>query len=228
MGCQPRTLVLLEPIPARRASAVLERLGHEVRLGVLDAPDQLIPTFRPDLVIVALGGRDPVDVRATVRRVHIAHRPLVLCLADGPEQWVPALEAGADAHLGRPFSDDELEATVRSLVRRASWLRKSEHRVGRLLVDEDAHLAVFGDQPLRLGRKEFGILAFLAGHAGSVISKRVLLEELWGYDAYEENLVEVHMSSLRRHLPPDARCLLQTVHGLGYVLREDGAQGASA
>ncbi|MFL6204999.1 MAG: response regulator transcription factor [Acidimicrobiales bacterium] len=228
MARRTRTLVLLEPIPARRAATVLARAGHDVRIGAVSAAPQLITTIRPDLVIVAVTSDDPAHVRAAMQRVHVAHRPLVLCLANGPDQWIPALDAGADAHLQRPFDAEELESTVTALIRRAPWLRRTEHCVGRLLVDEDAHLAVFDDQALTLCKKEFGILALLAKHAGSVLSKRMLLEQLWSYDAYDENLVEVHVSSLRRHLPPEARQLIQTVRGLGYVLRQDSAQGASA
>ena len=228
MARRTRTLVLLEPMPARRASAVLEGAGHEVRTAPPRPMAHLIDTFRPDLVIVAVTSEDPVEVRAAMRQIHVAHRPLVLCLANGPGQWIPALEAGADAHLQRPFDAEELRATVAALVRRAPWLRRNEHRVGQLLVDEDAHVALFADQRLTLGKKEFAVLALLARHAGSVLSKRVLLEQLWGYDAYDENLVEAQICSLRRRLPVDARLLLQTVRGLGYVLRDDGAQGASA
>jgi DNA-binding response OmpR family regulator len=228
MARRPRTLLLLEVVPARRAASVLEGMGHEVRVGSIEAPSLLIPIFRPDLVVAAVAGDDPATVRAATRSVHVSHRPLVLCVADAPEQWVPALEAGADAHLERPFSADALAATVRALIRRVPWLQRTEHRIGRFLIDEDAHVALFDDHPLTLGKKEFGILALLARHAGSVLSKRMLLEQLWSYDAYDENLVEVQVCSLRRHLPVEARGLLQTVRGLGYVLREDGAQGASA
>ena len=65
------------------------------------------------------------------------------------------------------------------------------------------------------------LLAVLARHAGQVLSKARLLELVWGYDSIDENLVEVHVSILRRELGQPAAALIQTVRGVGYVLRED-------
>jgi DNA-binding response OmpR family regulator len=149
---------------------------------------------------------------------------LLLCALDEDDQRVPALTAGADACIDKPFGMDEVTAHVRALLRRAPWLARTVHRVGPLVVDEEAHVVLVADQPVALSAKEFGLLALLARNAGAVLSKRVLLEQLWGYDAYDENLVEVHLSSLRRRLPPEASRLIRTVRGVGYVVRDEVAR----
>lgn len=127
-----------------------------------------------------------------VRRTHASYRPLLLCtLDDGPTRRTPALEAGADACIDRPFTTDELELHVRVLLRRAPWLERTVHQVGRLVMDLAAHIALFDDRVITLSTKEFNILSMLAENAGVVLSKRALLEVVWGFDAYDENLVEV-------------------------------------
>jgi len=203
----------------------LEAVNHEVRccLGAHRVPSQ-VASYRPDLVIMDLPVGDPALLTTVVHRAHASYRPLLLCTLDDRSQRVPALVAGVDACIDKPYDVHELEVHVRALLRRAPWLARAVHHVGALVVDEDAHIVMVSDQPVSLSAKEFALLAMLARNAGAVLSKRVLLEQLWGYAAYDENLVEVHLSALRRRLPPEARSLLHTVRGVGYVLRDVAAQ----
>jgi DNA-binding response OmpR family regulator len=88
-------------------------------------------------------------------------------------------------------------------------------------VDERAHSVAFGGTTIELGPTDFVLLAVLARHAGQVLSKAKLLELVWGYEPYDENLVVVRVSLLRRQLGPEAARLIRTVRGVGYVLRDD-------
>lgn len=207
----------------------LEAVRHEVRscAGWEPVP-RLVEAFRPDLVIMDLPVDDPGLLTAVVRRTHASYRPLVLCTLDDAAQRIPALAAGADACIDKPYELDGVEVHVRALLRRAPWLARTVHQVGPLVVDEDAHIVLVDDRPVNLSAKEFGLLAALARNAGAVLSKRVLLEQLWGYASYDENLVEVHVCALRRRLPPEASRLLRTVRGVGYVLRDEVAQAQLA
>jgi DNA-binding response OmpR family regulator len=92
-------------------------------------------------------------------------------------------------------------------------------QVGDLVVDEDARLAVRSGQALELTATEFKLLAYLAGHRGRILSKTQLLTQVWGYDEYDPNLVEVHVSALRRKLEQHGPRLIHTARGLGYVVR---------
>lgn len=211
------------------ASALTEA-KHEVR--ICERDDSLasqVAVVRPDAVVLDLRAGDPETLPALVHRVHASYRPLLLCAVDhGSPQRLTALEAGADACIDKPYTADELVVHLAALLRRAPWLARRVHQVGDLVIDEEAHVAVYRDQLVELNAKEFGVLAMLAEHAGTVLSKPKLLEALWGYDAYDENLVEVHMSALRRRLPAEARAMLHTVRKVGYVLRDDEAQGHPA
>jgi len=214
----PRILLALREADRPRAATALDGAGLQVRTRSASGPlAHDIATFRPDLVI--LDGVDPASLAVAVSQTHAASHPFVLCVVDGAKQWVPALEAGADACLEKPYSVHELLVSVRALVRRAPWLLRTVHRVAGLVIDEDAHIVLFDDDPITLSKKEFGILVMLARHRGMIVSKRALLDELWGYDTYDENLVEVQVSGLRRQLPSSAANMIQTVRGVGYVLR---------
>lgn len=183
-----------------------------------------VAAFRPDIAVLGFVTRVHT-IESVVGGVNASFRPLLLCALDeGAAHRSAVLDAGADAYIHEPFTTDDLLAHVQALARRVPWLDHALHQLGSLVIDESAHLALFEDRPLLLSAKEFDLLALLIQHAGTVLSKRTLLESLWGVEAYDENLVEVHVSALRRRLPPAARGMLQTVRGAGYVLRDNSAQ----
>ncbi len=113
----------------------------------------------------------------------------------------------------------ELLARARALLRRAGRLSSAVHQIGDLLIDDGARTVVRNGTVLDLTRTEYDLLSVLAQHPGQVLSKVQLLTQVWGFDAYDVNLVEVHMSSLRRKLEAEGPRLIQTVRGVGYVLR---------
>lgn len=87
-----------------------------------------------------------------------------------------------------------------------------------MLVDEDAAVAWRAGHDVGLTATELRLLAFFVRHRGMVLSKPQLLTQVWGYDAYDPNLVEVHVSALRRKLERHGPRRIETVHGLGYRL----------
>jgi two-component system OmpR family response regulator len=131
-----------------------------------------------------------------------------------------AFDAGADDYVIKPYVVDELLARIRAMLRRAGRLTSQVSQVGQLVVDEPAHRVVVGDRDIDLGSTDFALLATLARHPGRVMTKRLLLELVWDHDAVDENLVEVHISQLRRQLGAGAADLIHTVRGVGYVLRD--------
>jgi DNA-binding response OmpR family regulator len=120
----------------------------------------------------------------------------------------------------KPYVIDELLARLRAMLRRTGRLSSLVTQVGRLVVDEPAHRVMVDGAIVELGPTDFELLAVFARHAGQVLSKSRLLELVWGYEAVDENLVEVHVSILRRRLGEDAADLIHTVRGVGYVLRD--------
>jgi two-component system OmpR family response regulator len=89
---------------------------------------------------------------------------------------------------------------------------------GDVIIDEQAGVATRDRAPLDLTPTELRLLAYLVRHRGLVLSKTQLLTQVWGYDAYDPNVVEVHVSALRRKLEAHGPRILQTVRGLGYRL----------
>jgi two-component system OmpR family response regulator len=183
---------------------------------------QAAKTFRPDLIVLEMLLPDRDAGIALARHLRAEGDPL-LCFVTRDtnlDDRLVAYAAGADEFLVKPYVVDELLARLRALLRRAGREASLVTQVGRLVVDEPSHRAVFDGEPVDLGATDFTLLAVLARHAGHVLSKARLLELVWGYDAVDENLVEVHISILRRRLGPEAAALIRTVRGVGYVLSD--------
>ncbi|HEX6165991.1 MAG TPA: response regulator transcription factor [Acidimicrobiales bacterium] len=204
---------------------MLRDVGY-VTVACSEASDavRLAATFRPDLVMLErrLPGR--LDGPALAGRLHAEGNPLVMFVTGNGSlsDRLAAYDAGADDYVVKPYEVDELLARVRALLRRTGRQESQVSQVGRLVVDEAAHRVAVDGRSVELGATDFAVLAALARHAGHVLSKRHLLELVWGYDAVEENRVEVHISILRRRLGQEAAQLIRTVRGVGYVLRDNG------
>jgi two-component system, OmpR family, response regulator len=181
------------------------------------------PLFLPDLLVLEMtqGGR--LVGPEVARRVPTRRDQLLVFVTRNAhvEHRLAAFEVGADDYVLKPYVMDELLARIRALLRRSGRAASLVTQVGELIVDEPGHRTTFRGAAIDLGPTDFALLAVLARHAGQVLSKARLLELVWGYDTVEENLVEVHVSILRRRLGQPAAALIQTVRGVGYVMRED-------
>lgn len=226
-----RVLVVEDDASVRDGlTAALRAEGFDV-LGTEDARQAALALdrFRPDLAILDIrlpSERNGLDLARLVRSR--ADLPIVFLTAvDGVEDRVAGFEVGADDYVVKPFAMPELLARVRALLRRTGRLSSSVWEVGDLVVDERARSVRRGNAEVDLTPTEFDLLLTLGRHAGTPLSKTRILSLVWEFDEYDPNLVEVHVSALRRKLEAHGPRLIHTVRGAGYMLQAPDAAEAA-
>src|SRR5256885_3253447 len=149
--------------------------------------------------------------------------PIIMLTARGEEsERIVGLELGADDYLAKPFSPSELVARVRALLRRAQRASAPAKTMtyGPIVVDTDRHVVTVHGQDVVLTAKEFLLLAYLLQHRGRVLSRDLLLTDVWGYRyTGGTRTVDVHVRRLREKLPLLTKALV-TVKQFGYKLLE--------
>jgi len=180
---------------------------------------------RPDLVVLdwMMPGLDGVEV---ARRLRAAEGLPILMLTarDAVEDRVEGLDAGADDYLVKPFATTELLARVRSLLRRTLPVAGAPVlRYADLTLDPATRETRRGDRAFALSPTEFDLLAYLLRHPRQVLPRAAILEEVWGYDfAGDAGVLDVYIAYLRSKTEAGGEPrLIQTVRGVGYVLRAD-------
>jgi DNA-binding response OmpR family regulator len=182
--------------------------------------EPLLIDQRPALLVMDVGDIRLAERQVVVGRVRQASDvPLVvLTRSTRLEDRLAGLEAGADDVLVTPFPLAELRWKVTAILRRAGHQR-SALQLGDLLLDEPAHLVERNGELVSLTALEFSLLVAFCHNRGHVLSKSQLLTMVWGFDHQDVNLVEVHVSALRRKLEATGPRIIHTVRGVGYVLR---------
>jgi two-component system response regulator MprA len=180
---------------------------------------------RPDLVILdwMLPGMDGIEICRRLRQAD--DFPILMLTAKGTlEDKVDGLDSGADDYLLKPFQPDELLARVRALLRRRSPASQATVlKFGTLSLDVSSRQVWSEDRPVELSSKEFDMLELLMRHPNQVLTRDTFYDRIWGYDfSGESNILEVYIRYLRSKLEAaGSPRYIQTVRGVGYVLRED-------
>lgn len=173
-----------------------------------------------------LPGLDGFEVCRTLRQE--GEVPIIMLTAlDEEVDRVVGLELGADDYVVKPFSMRELMARVKSVLRRARNVPAPQShllQVGDLALDVDRHEVCFGDKPITLSALEFELLHTIMRHAGQVLTRDQLLDQVWNYDYHGDlRTVDTAVKRLRSKLrtaDPRAADLLETVRGVGYKLTD--------
>jgi len=217
----PRVLVVEDDVEianALRRSLRLE--GYDVRLAT-DGAAALDESrdFEPDLMVLDLG-LPKLDGLEVARRVRSEGDVPILMLT-ARDAVVEGLDAGADDYLVKPFEREELLARLRALLRRRPPRGAAYLVVGDLRLNPATREVTRGERRLQLTNREFELLEHLMRNERLVISRQALLEDVWGYDPFDEtNTVDVFISNLRRKLEEGGEPrVLHTIRGAGYVLR---------
>jgi two-component system, OmpR family, response regulator MprA len=213
--------------------AVRSALRRALLLGgyeILTAPNgqegmMQAQTAVPDAIILDLGLPD-IDGMEVCRRLRDGgnRTPILMLTArDAIEDRVDGLEAGADDYLVKPYDVRELQARLRAIMRRhIEGADGNSLRFEELELDADAHAAKVGERTVDLTRTEYQLLELLMLNPRRVLSSELIYDRVWGYDfGLAGNALRVYIGYLRRKLEAEGgRRLIQTVHGVGYVLRE--------
>ena len=183
----------------------------------------------PELVLldIMLPEVDGLEILHVLRDDPATKRlPVMMLTAKGTEfDTVCGLDAGADDYLAKPFGMMELVSRVNALLRRAGApaAARDELTCGPVVLTVSAHTVSVGGQPVALTLKEFDLLRALMQNEGRVLSRRQLLEDVWGVTYVgETRTVDVHVQTLRQKLAAasdGADALIQTVRGVGYCVK---------
>jgi two-component system OmpR family response regulator len=242
-----------QPVLGRTADAEPDRTA--MRILVIeddrDAADYLVKAFREvghvadaatngedglamaedgqyDVLIVdrMLPKRDGLSVIGTLREQGVETPALILSALGQVDDRVKGLRAGGDDYLPKPYSFSELLARVEVLSRRrGSRAEETVLRVGDLELDRLSHQVRRGEEEIALQPREFRLLEYLMKHAGQVVTRTMLLENVWDYHFDPQtNVIDVHISRLRSKIDKGfSQPLLHTIRGAGYMIR-DGAR----
>lgn len=229
-----RRILVVEDDPTLRES--LEMFfggsGYDVRV-LPDAQDfdATIETFDPEILVldVNLGAGRPSGFSLSRRVRDTRATPIIFLTAlDSLDDRLSGFEVGGDDYVTKPFSISELHARVRAVLRRAD--ESSHNRDGQrdeavlqfadITLDGSARVVRRADNEIELTQREFDLLATFMENPQRVLSRDRLLAMVWGFEEYDPNVVEVFVSTLRRKLEAHGPRVLQTIRGVGYVLRD--------
>ena len=222
-----RILVVEDERPFRDAlERVLRNDGYEVELaGDGQAALRALSVRSPDAIVldVLLPELDGIEVCRRLRAAGDRVPVLMVTALDAVEDRVAGLDAGADDYLVKPFSISELRARVRALLRRAGFDDAEPLSCADLRLDPGGHQVFRGQRRVELTITEFALLSLLLQNPGQVLTRGQIFDRVWGYDfGSGSRTLEVYIGYLRRKLEEAGEPrLIQTVRGVGYVLREE-------
>jgi two-component system OmpR family response regulator len=204
----------------------LQRLGHPV-IRVDSVEEGLHAARKGDAAILImdrmLKGVDGLAMVETLRKEGIKTPVLFISALSSIDERIRGLNAGGDDYLIKPFAMAELSARVDALLRRLDDVRTTKLRVGDLEMDLLKHQVVRGGTEIDLLPREFKLLEYFMRHPGQVVTRTMLLEDVWRYRfAPDTNVVDVHIGNLRRKIDAGGeKSLIASIRGAGFMLNGD-------
>ena len=212
--------------------------------GELALKKALTQSFQLIILDVMLPGISGLDICKQIRAANPLQAIMILTAKTSETDRVLGLELGADDYMTKPFSTRELQARVRSQLRRVHCINQSnlmQHttplenepensttHIGQLLINHSHHQVIYQNNLIELTSTEFDLLSFLSEHPDQVFSRSQLLDSVWGYHhSGYEHTVNSHINRLRSKLERNSTQpqIIQTVWGVGYKLNSSGVNG---
>lgn len=217
-------LVETDEMLAQRLSLDLREAGYATVVAQ-DASSGLhqVEELQPAMVVVdrALAGESGLRLCNQLRNAGYRVPVLLLMARDSVDDRVACLESGADDYFLKPYRTETFLQMVRLYLEPETGATE-QLRFGELVLDLSTRRALRNGRAIDLTMKEFELLRFLMTHPREVLTREQILENVWGYDFLgESNVIEVYIRYLRLKIEEDGeKRLIQTVRGVGYVLRE--------
>lgn len=192
-------------------------LTHTGMDGLLAFRENDIDLVLLDVMLPELNGLDVLKrIRATDE-----HTPVLMLTAKGTvKDKVEGLDLGANDYITKPFEMEEVFARIRSALRRVVPHTTSVQK-GSLVLDESKHEVMREGELISLTPREFELLAYFIKNPEQVLTREQILDRVWGYDYYgDTNVVDVYVRYVRKKLETPGKTYLQTVRGVGYMLKE--------
>ncbi|MFN6482930.1 MULTISPECIES: response regulator transcription factor NblR [unclassified Nostoc] len=193
-------------------------VAHDAAHGLQHCRDR-----QPALIVLdrMLAGESGLSLCKNLRGNGLRSPVLILMARDTVDDRVACLEAGADDYILKPYRSEDFLKLIR-LYLKPDVDTTEQLRFGDLILDIATRRAIHNGRPIDLTMKEFELLKFLMEHPREVLTREQILENVWGYDFLgESNVIEVYIRYLRLKIEDEGqKRLIQTVRGVGYVLRE--------
>ncbi|MGD1918908.1 MAG: response regulator transcription factor NblR [Pleurocapsa sp.] len=216
-------LLLTDNVFAQQASLDLQTAGYFPVVDKVQKGWKQLHLHQPVMVLLdrALTGKQGFDFCRELRNAGERIPVLMLVDQETVEERVACLEAGADDYLLKPYHREKLLEHI-NLYLQTKVDTPEQLRFGELILDLSTRQVIRADRAIDLTMKEFELLKYLMSHPQKVMTREEIIENVWGYDYRgESNVIEVYIRYLRLKIEgQDNRRLIQTVRGIGYVLRE--------
>jgi DNA-binding response OmpR family regulator len=210
-----------DPFMCEALQIALGTDGYEVRTERSGSAIRKVMTeFRPSLAVVDLRLPEGPDGFGITRQLRAMSDLAIMFVSasDRVEDRIAGFRLGADDFLTKPFVMAELLERVKVLLKRSNHVTSSVLEVGDIRIDDRSHVATRAGHVLPLRNLEYKLLSVFCRHAGQTLSKTQLLDAVWGFALSDVNLVEVHVSHLRRKLEERGPRVIKTIRSVGYVL----------
>jgi len=222
-----QTIVLVEDETglANEIKIELERLGYLVRLASIAEAADAARVGDAALMIMdrLVFGEDSLETLEVLRKEGVKVPVLMISALSSIDERIRGLKAGGDDYLSKPFAMAELAARVEALLRRLDDMRTTKLHAGDLEMDLIEQTVHRGGIRIDLLPREFKLLEYFLRHPGQVITRAMLLQDVWHYHfSLETNVVDVHISNLRKKI--DVRggaSLIVNIRGAGFMLNDD-------
>jgi two-component system copper resistance phosphate regulon response regulator CusR len=216
-----------EPKVAQAIRKGLKSENYQVTVTATGEEGYFLATTRAfDLILLdlMLPGRGGLEILAALRKQKCQTPVLILTARDAVEDRVLGLDTGADDYVVKPFAFSELLARIRALTRRGRPGQALRLKLADLGIDCVTRKVTRGKQEISLTAKEFELLEYLLRHQGHIVSREMLVRDVWKVTSRAtplDNVIDVHIARLRQKVDaPFRKKLLQTIRGVGFVLKE--------